>query len=149
MANAAVGGDGTAKTAGSLTLRGDIAASPGNAGHRLTKLGPATLVLAGSGTDYKGGTDIEAGIVRAERARALGGGSVDVKPGATLLLAGVTLELSEPTSTLKLAGSGSDGRLGALHATVGRCTLPGRRPMVERSCSAGRRSSVFPLPTRG
>ena len=113
QANASLGGDGSADT---LTLRGDLSASPSNAGYKLTKLGPATLVLAGAASNFRGGSVVDAGIVRVASARALGSGSAEVKPGASLQIDDVTLLLSGATSKLTLAGSGPDGA-GALRAS--------------------------------
>ncbi len=113
-----VGGGGTAGTAGTLTLRGNIVEDSDGAQYKpqykLTKVGQATLVLNGVAKQYAGGTDVNQGIVRVEQAQALGSGSVDVKADASLQLAdGVTLLLSNPASTLTLAGSGvnDDGAL--------------------------------------
>ena len=84
-----------------LTLGGGIA----GAGMALTKVGAGTLVLNGAG-GYSGGTSIDAGVVRAGNATALGTGAAAVASGATLDLAGVTL--TSP-STLSLSGSGVGG----------------------------------------
>ena len=84
-----------------LTLSGGIA----GAGMALTKVGAGTLVLNGAG-GYSGGTSINAGVVRAGNATALGTGAAAVASGATLDLAGVTL--TSP-STLSLSGSGVGG----------------------------------------
>jgi autotransporter-associated beta strand protein len=135
----ALTGTGTASYSGNLVLSGvtGIGAALGDTltlgGSRsgagsLTKLGDGTVVLGGSAS-YAGGTTVDAGVLTAGNATALGtAGTVTVKSGGTLNIAdGITLAAGTPISLYgTLRGTGTAGYAGpvTLEAASARIDTP-------------------------
>jgi autotransporter-associated beta strand protein len=86
----------------------EIANSIWGPGDSLTKAGDGTLILAGTGSTYTGGTVVTAGILNIQSSSALGGGAVSVSSGAALQLQGT---LSIGNLPLTLGGSGFVGNI--------------------------------------
>ena len=93
---------------------------------KLTKAGSGTLALTGANT-YSGGTEVDAGVLQAASATALGKGDVYVAGGtlasdatSALAIAGGFTELAAGTLELDI-GSGGAGRL----AVAGTVTISG------------------------
>ncbi|WP_377161898.1 phosphatase PAP2 family protein [Roseateles sp. UC29_93] len=84
---------------------------------KLTKLGSGTLALAG-GNSYSGGTQVSAGVLRADSAKALGTGDVYVDTGTLTTQAPVPVAVTNytqlATGTLELhLGASNAGSLAA------------------------------------
>jgi autotransporter-associated beta strand protein len=94
---------------GSLTLTGPITGTGS-----FTKIGGNTLILSGSGSNYSGATNVNAGVLQLGSATALGNTSgVTVAAGATVDVKGFNAN-----KTFTIAGTGSSGQ-GALINTGG------------------------------
>jgi fibronectin-binding autotransporter adhesin len=103
----------TVSNAASTLQIGGMATGAG----RLYKRGSGTLVLSGTNNDYTGGSQVDAGILRAGSIGAMGSG-----PLVTANVAGALIDLdSFDTSALTLAGGGTTGgdiALGSATLTV-------------------------------
>jgi autotransporter-associated beta strand protein len=108
---------------------------------KLTKKGSGTLALAGSNT-FSGGLEVDAGVLQAAAASALGKGDVYLAGGtlvsgatAPVTVAGAFTELADGTLELHIGGSGA-GRLtvaGTMTLAGGTLTVtfaPGQSPSV-------------------
>ncbi len=76
---------------------------------KLTKLGSGTLVLAG-GNSFSGGTQVSAGVLRADSAKALGTGDVYVDTGTLMTQAAAPVAVTNYT---QLAGGTLELHVGA------------------------------------